>query len=209
MFHRLTPELIIRSPWRLYRPRRGEQSLVLTGGAVFPPSHPTTHLCLDLLKKALAARPGAHVLDVGCGSGILSLAALALGAPLAVALDIAGRAVRRTRANAGKNGLLPRLVTVKGSTECLRGPFSVILANLPWGVHLEKVEEFCRLAGPDGALIIAGFKDVQAEPLLSSYQTRGWTVLAQCSRDSWAPEPPPELSYTWLAWLLVQVVDKH
>jgi ribosomal protein L11 methyltransferase len=205
MFHRLTPELVIRSPWRLYRARRNEQSLVLTGGSVFPPNHPTTHLCLDLLKKALDARPGAHVLDVGCGSGILSLAALALGACRAVAVDISGRAVRRTRANAGYNGLLPRLMAVKGSTECLRGSFHLIMANLPWGVHLEKVEEFCRLSGPDGALIIAGFKDTQQEPLLTSYQARGWTVMAHCSRDSWVPEPPPELSYTWVAWLLVRI----
>jgi ribosomal protein L11 methyltransferase len=208
LFHRLTPELVIRSPWRPFRARHGEQSLVLEGGSVFPPNHPTTHLCLDLVKKALPLRPGAHVLDVGCGSGILSLAALALGAPRAVALDISGQAVRQTRANADYNGLLPRLVAVRGSTECLRGPFYLILANLPWGVHLEKVEEFCRLAGPDGVLIIAGFKDTQVEPLLTSYQSRGWSVLAHCSRDSWAPEPPPELSYTWVAWLLARHSDK-
>jgi ribosomal protein L11 methyltransferase len=208
MFHRLTPELVIRSPWRPFRPRHGEQSLVLEGSSVFPPSHPTTHLCLDLLKKALALRPGAQVLDVGCGSGILGLAALALGAPRAVAVDISGRAVRQTVANAARNGLLPRLAAVKGSTECLRGPFDLILANLPWGVHLEKVEEFCRLVGPKGVLIIAGFKDTQEEPLLTSYQTRGWSVQEHGSRDSWAPEPPPELSYTWVAWLLVRPADK-
>jgi ribosomal protein L11 methylase PrmA len=205
MFHRLTPELVIRSPWRPFRPRHGEQSLVLEGSSVFPPSHPTTHLCLDLLKKSLASRPGAYVLDVGCGSGILGLAALALGAPRVLAVDISGRAVCRTRANAARNGLLPRLAAIQGSTECLRGPFDLILANLPWGVHLEKVEELCRLAGPIGVLIIAGFKDTQEEPLLSSYQSRGWSVLEHCSRDSWAPEPPPELSYTWVAWLLMRL----
>lgn len=208
MFHRLTPELVIRSPWRPFRPRHGEQSLVLEGSSVFPPNHPTTHLCLDLLKKALALRQGGQVLDVGCGSGILALAALALGAPRATAVDISGRAVHQTVANAARNGLLPRLGLVKGSTECLRGPFDLILANLPWGVHLEKVEEFCRLVGPKGVLIIAGFKDTQEEPLLTSYQNRGWSVQEHCSRDSWAPEPPPELSYTWVAWLLVRPSDK-
>jgi ribosomal protein L11 methylase PrmA len=97
---------------------------------------------------------------------------------------------------------LPRLGVVGGSTECLRGPFGLILANLPWGVHLEKVDELCRLAGPRGSLVIAGFKDTQVEPLLAAYRAKGWTVKEHRSRDSWAPEPPPELSYTWVAWLL-------
>ena len=110
----------------------------------------------------------------------------------------------QTRKNAVRNGLLPRLGLVKGSTECLRGTFGLILANLPWGVHLEKVEELCRLAEPGGALVLAGFKDTQTEPLLTGYQERGWSIRAQRSRDSWSPEPPPELSYTWVAWLLVQ-----
>jgi ribosomal protein L11 methylase PrmA len=110
--------------------------------------------------------------------------------------------VRQTRQNAVRNGLLPRLSLVKGSTECLRETFGLILANLPWGVHLEKVDELCRLAEAVGALVIAGFKDTQTEPLLTSYQERGWSIRAQRSRDSWAPEPPPELSYTWVAWLL-------
>jgi ribosomal protein L11 methyltransferase len=207
MFHRLTPELVIRSPWRPFRPRHGEHSLVLGSASVFPASHPTTHLCLDLLKIALALRPGVKVLDVGCGSGILSLAALALGAPRAVAVDISGRAVSLTRANAARNGLGPRLAVVKGSTECLRGPFGLIFANLPCGVHLEKVEEFCRLAGPQGLMVIAGFKDTQAEPLLTGYESRGWSVQEHRSRDSWAPEPPPELSYTWVAWLMTRAAD--
>ena len=208
MFYRLTPELVIRSPWRPFRPRHGEQSLVLASDAVFPASHPTTHLCLDLLKTALASRRSETVLDVGCGSGILALAALTLGAAQAVALDISGRAARKTRANAHRNGLLPRLAVIRGSTECLRGPFGLIVANLPWGVHLEKVEEFTRLAGPEGALIIAGFRDTQVEPLLTGYLSRGWSVLEHRSRDAWAPEPPPELSYTWVAWLLGRAADR-
>lgn len=204
MFLRLTPELVIRSPWRPFRARHGEHTLVLETGLAFPPGHPSTLLCLDLLKTALASRPRAFVLDVGCGSGVLALAALALGAPKSVAVDLSDRALCQTRQNAARNGLLPRLELVRGSTECLRRPFNLILANLPWGVHLEKIGELCRLAAPDGALVLAGFKDTQAEPLLIGYQERGWTILAHRSRDAWTPEPPPELSYTWVAWLLVR-----
>ena len=204
MFYRLTPELVIRSPWRPFRPRHGEHCLVLRGKGVFPHSHPTTHLCLELLKKALTSRPGPVVLDVGCGSGILVLAALALGAPRAVAVDISRRAAAATRDNATRNGLLPRLTVAQGSTECLRGPFGLTLANLPWGVQLAKVEELSRLAGPGGVLILSGFKDTQEEPLRSSYQERGWTLQERRERDSWAPELPPELSYTWVSWLLAR-----
>jgi len=207
MFYRLTPELLPRLSGRLFRPRPGKQSLVLEGSSVFPPNHPTTQLCLVLIKQACALRPGASVLDLGCGSGILALAALALGASHAVAVDISGRAARQTRANAIRNGLLPRLAVVKGSTECLRGPFDLIVANLPWGVHFEKGEELDRLAASDGLLVIAGFKDTQQEPLLTCYRSRAWFVLEQRSRDSWSPEPPPELSYTWVAWLLGRVAD--
>ncbi|MFW6126660.1 MAG: 50S ribosomal protein L11 methyltransferase [Thermodesulfobacteriota bacterium] len=204
MFLRLTPELVIRSPWRPCRPRHREYTLVMGTGLAFPPAHPSTRLCLDLLKTAHASRPLASVLDVGCGSGILALAALALGTPRSLAVDLSGRAVRQTRQNATRNGLLPRLDVVQGSTECLRGPFDLILANLPLGVQLEKTEQFCRLAAPNGALVLAGFKDTQVEPLLTDYQERGWTILTRRSRDAWAPEPPPEMSYTWVAWLLVR-----
>ncbi len=204
MFLRLSSDLVIRSPWRPFRPRHGESALVLETGLAFPPGHPSTHLCLDLMKTALASRPRTSVLDVGCGSGILALAALALGVPWSVAVDLSGRAVQQTRKNATRNGLLPRLGLIQGSTECLRGPFDLVLANLPWGVQLEKIEELCRLAAPDGALVLAGFKDTQVEPLLTSYQDQGWRVLTHCSREAWAPEPPPELSYTWVAWLLVR-----
>lgn len=202
MFHRLTPELVIRQPWPPFRPRHGERSLLLEGGSVFPPGHPTTLMCLDLLKVALALRPRATVLDVGCGSGVLALAALALGVRRGVAVDISGRAVRETRRNAERNGLWPRLGLIQGSTECLRGPFDLILANLPWGVHLEKTCELSRLAAADGHLILAGFKDTQTEPLLLGYQEQGWGVLAERRRDDWVAEVPPELSYTWVAWLL-------
>ncbi|MGQ9688488.1 MAG: 50S ribosomal protein L11 methyltransferase [Desulfobaccales bacterium] len=202
MFHRLTPDLIIRHPWRPFRPRHGEQCLIVESGSVFPPRHPTTLLCLELLKTALCSRPRVLILDVGCGSGILALAALALGAPRGVAVDISGRAARQTRTNAARNGLLPRLQVVRGSTECLRGTFDLILANLPWGVHLEKVEELDRLAAAPGVLVLAGFKDTQTEPLLTSYRQHGWVVKEERQRDDWVAEVPPELSYTWVAWLL-------
>ena len=80
MFNRLSPQLVLRSRWRPYRPRPGERVLVLTTGSVFPPGHPATRLCLELLVETLAAAPCPQLLDVGCGSGVLLLAGVAAGA---------------------------------------------------------------------------------------------------------------------------------
>jgi hypothetical protein len=141
---------------------------------VFPPSHPTTLLCLDLMKTALASRAAAGSSIWAAARGFWPWRPWPWG-PMGrwPWTSPAGRCARPQ--NAAKNGLLPRLKVIRGSTECLRGPFGLILANLPWGVQLERLDELCRLAGPDGVLILAGFKDVQAEPLRTGYENRGWS----------------------------------
>lgn len=201
MLYRLAPHLVLRSHWRPYRARPGERVLVCRAPGVFPPGHPTTRLCLDLLLKAEVGR-GTRLLDVGCGSGVLALAGAALGAELCVALDLSRQAARISRQNLRLNALMETVLVVQGSTECLRGSFGVILANLPWAVQLEKVAELTRLAAPAGRLILSGFRDTQEEELGAGYQAGGWWRRRRLSRDAWAPELPPEKSFTWVAWLL-------
>ena len=138
MFYRLSAHLVMRSRWRPYRARPGERVLVLAGSGVFPPGHPTTRLCLDLLAQALAARPCHLLLDVGCGSGALLLAGVAAGAARGVGVDLHGPAVAATRKNAATNALASAVQVIQGSTEALRGPFPLMLANLPWAVQMIK-----------------------------------------------------------------------
>jgi ribosomal protein L11 methyltransferase len=200
MFYRLSPELVLRSRWRPYRPRPGERVLVLATGSVFPPGHPATRLCLDLLTEALAVRPGPRLLDVGCGSGVLLLAGVAAGAQVGVGVDLSWRAVATTRNNARANGLAAAVQVVRGSTESLRGAFGVMLGNLPWAVQVDKVAEFTRLAAPDARLILSGFKDTQEEELRTRYEQAGWGLESRLTRDESVIELPPEKSYTWVAW---------
>jgi ribosomal protein L11 methyltransferase len=202
MFYRLTPELVLRSAWRPYRARPGERVLAIRSKAVFPPGHATTGLCLKLLPEALAARPAARLLDLGCGSGILALAGAALGVPFCAGVDLAWPAVRLSRENARENGLAAQVRVAQGSTECLRGPFDLLLANLPWEVQLARAAELCRLAAPEGALILSGFKDTQEQALQERYRTAGWFLNRRLARDEFVPELPPEKSFTWVAWLL-------
>ncbi len=202
MLYRLTPNLVLRARWRPYLARRGEQVLVLRTTRVFPPGHPTTRLCLELLPPALAAKPGLRLLDVGCGSGVLTLAAAALGADFCLGVDLSRQAVRLCRENARDNGLAAALRLVQGSTAGLRGRFDLILANLPWPVQMAQVAELRRLAAPSGTLVLSGFRDVQEAELLAPYQDRGWSLRQRLTREEWAIEVPPEGSYTWVAWQL-------
>jgi ribosomal protein L11 methyltransferase len=204
MFNRLSPQLVLRSPWRPYRPRPGERVLVLAAGSVFPPGHPATRLCLELLVETLAAAPAPHLLDVGCGSGALLLAGVAAGAQAGVGVDLSWRAVTTTRNNARANGLAAFVQVVRGSTECLRGAFGVMLGNLPWAVQMDKVAEFTRLATPGAGLILSGFKDTQEDELRSRYEQAGWVLASRLTRDESVIELPPEKSFTWVGWRLTR-----
>jgi ribosomal protein L11 methyltransferase len=200
MFYRLSPRLIRRSRWRPYQAQPGERVLVLRAPRAFPPGHPTTLLCLELLKEALTAGACRRLLDVGCGSGVLLLARAALGASLCLGVDLSRQAARLSRDNARDNHLAARVRVVQGSTECLRRSFEALVANLPWPVQLAKVPEFDRLAST--SLVLSGFRDVREPELLACYRERGWRLRRRLSRDEWAIEVPPEGSFTWVAWRL-------
>jgi ribosomal protein L11 methyltransferase len=192
----------VRSRWRLHRSRAGERVLVLKAGSVFPPSHPTTRLCLEILTETLAAAPSPRFLDVGCGSGVLLLAGVAAGAGLGVGVDLSGAAAATTRDNARANNLAAHVEVVRGSTEALKGPFDLLVGNLRWAVQMEKVEEFTRLAAFNARLILSGFKDTQEEDLREAYLRDGWVLEERRTKDEWVIELPPEKSYTWVAWRL-------
>jgi len=178
------------------------QILHVNSGEAFPPGHPTSRLCLDLLRETLVAASVHSLLDVGCGAGLLSLAAAALRVPRVVGVDISHAAVQITQENARDNGLAGSLQVVRGSTECLKGPFDLVIANLPWEVQMDKVSELNRLAASGGRLILSGFRDNQEDLLIQSYQRLGWSLKRRIIKYFWHPELPSDISFTWVAWWL-------
>jgi ribosomal protein L11 methylase PrmA len=125
-----------------------------------------------------------------------------MGVKLGVGVDIAARAVATTRDNARANGLGGSVLVVRGSTEGLRGPFELLLGNLPWAVQMDRVKEFTGLAASNACLILSGFKDTQEDDLRAEYQRAGWVLERRLTRDESVIELPPEKSFTWVAWRL-------
>lgn len=202
MFQRVSPDLVLvalkeAQPRGIAPPR-----LRINPGEAFPPTHPTTRLCLDLLGEALQAGPVNCLLDVGCGSGILGLAAAVLGVPRVRGMDLKWEAVAAARLNARENALGEALLVFQGSTECVRGRFDLVAANLPVEVQLDKAAELDRLAAARGSLILSGFRDDQEGPLLELYTRLGWSLGRRMVKYFWHPELPADISFNWVAWLL-------
>jgi ribosomal protein L11 methyltransferase len=198
----LSPHVVLCSRRQSAATEALGQIIHVRGGDAFPPGHPTTRLSLDLLREALAAVSVHSLLDVGCGAGLLSLAAAALRVPRVVGADIAPAAVHITRENARDNDLAGALQVVRGSTECLKGPFELVIANLPWEVQMDKVSELNRLVASKGRLILSGFRANQEDRLIQGYQKLGWSLRRRLSKEFRHPELPPDISFTWVAWWL-------
>ena len=148
-------------------------------------THPTTALCLEWLDSGI--RGGERVLDYGCGSGILALAALKLGAAEATAFDIDPQALLATRENALKNGLAA-LVAIPGTAGDIRGLFDVLLANILAGPLTELATRLAKMTRAGGCLVLAGMLAPQAAEVAQAYrpwfdigpvsEREGWTLLA-------------------------------
>jgi ribosomal protein L11 methyltransferase len=142
--------------------------------------HPTTWQCLRWLDSHL--QPGQSVLDYGCGSGILAIAASRLGAGRVVAVDIDPGALQASRDNARLNAARIEVF----SPDCMpAGPYDVVLANIlanPLRVLAPLLAAYVR---PAGALVLAGILDEQAQELRGLYQT--WFDMDVVSqKDGWA-----------------------
>ena len=143
-------------------------------------THATTAMCLEWLDGHPPA--GQLVLDYGCGSGILALAALKLGARSACAFDIDPQALVATSDNAKRNGLSGRL-EIRGAEDPPKGPFDLVLANILAVPLTELAPELARLC-PVGALLLAGLLEGQATEVADAYAP-WFDIETAARRDGW------------------------
>lgn len=132
---RLGKRLYVRPAWTELPDQRPEDIvLVMDPGMAFGTgTHPTTQLCLIVIEDVLTDWPAVDVLDLGCGSGILGIAALKMGASRVLGLDIDELAIHSTMENAESNGVADRITAQQGSLEILKNSprhFDLLLANI-------------------------------------------------------------------------------
>ena len=149
---RIGRRLVIRPTWRRHRREPDDVVIAMDPGMAFGTGlHPTTRLCLAALEPLAddGSLANARVLDVGCGSGVLSIASVRLGATSALGVDIDPIAIEATEANAGRNQLRRRVRARLGSLPSGEPAFDVVLANLIAGVLVP-------LAAPVARRVAAG-----------------------------------------------------
>lgn len=171
----------------------GRTPLYLNPGLTFGTgAHPTTQLCLELLEEVL--RPGDQVLDLGCGSGILAIAALALGASRAVGVDIDPKAADVAFENAALNDIGPDRLSVyagdvlrdqKLAAKLEPGQNRVVLANIVADVIIPLSAKAGEFMTEDGVFLTSGIIEGREDEVRAALESNGFAVVKHLERNGW------------------------
>ncbi|MBR0122008.1 MAG: 50S ribosomal protein L11 methyltransferase [Clostridia bacterium] len=179
-------KLLIRPVWEDEFDAQGRTVLHLEPGLAFGSgTHDTTRLCLEALEKY--AGSGKTVLDVGCGSGILSIAAMLLGCESAQGVDIDALAVKTAAENAVGNGFNePQVKYVQGNlTDKINGKFDIILANIVADIVIRLCDDVKKYMNPGTVFITSGIILPREDEVLAAFERCGLTVTERRESGGW------------------------
>ena len=186
---RISPRLWIVPSWHA-APDAGAVNIALDPGIAFGTgSHPTTRLCLRWLERVIQG--GETVLDYGCGSGVLAVAAMKLGAASAVGVDIDGQALLAARRNAMHNQVQ---ATFHSAAEAVQRPARIVVANILAHPLVVLAPLLARLTAPRGRLALSGLLTRQVDEVRAAYEPwydigaheeeEGWALLSAVRRTA-------------------------
>lgn len=177
--------LAVVPEWEEYENKDNRSVLKINPGAAFGTgTHATTSLCLQLLEKY--TNENSTLLDIGCGSGILSIAGVLLGAECAVGVDIDEAAVRVAQDNAAMNGVAHKTQYIHGDlAEKVSGKFDIVCANIVADVIIRLLENVSEYMNKNSILIASGIIDTRADDVKEAFTRFGFKITEELRRDNW------------------------
>jgi ribosomal protein L11 methyltransferase len=183
---KLGKRLVIRPPWEPYTAAADELLLTLNPGQAFGTGlHATTQLCIGFLETIIGARPGVQLLDVGCGSGILSLASVLFGGVGSFGIDVDRLAIWVARVNARLNHLSKQATFAAGSLEVIQDQFDLVVANILLEPILAMLKPLHSVIVPGGVVVLSGTLTAEVPQLRGGLSAHGWRITQQASQEEW------------------------
>jgi ribosomal protein L11 methyltransferase len=188
---RVGPRSWVHPPWEVPEAAAGEVRVAIDPGMAFGTgSHPTTSLCLERVDELLAARPGADLLDVGTGSGVIAMLAARLSAGRICGTENDPVALAAARAGAALNGLAPgrigwELCDCDALPPPFDAPYAIVVANILLNTLVELAPQIARKVAPGGRLVLAGLLWPQGDEAEAAYVAQGLRPAGRKDRDGW------------------------
>ncbi len=185
---RPTSSLLVE-PWspRLGRHTEAGRIYLDPGHAFGTGKHPTTRLCLQIMESIIHDGPTIErTLDFGCGTGILALAAVRLGARLAIGVEMDGASVKTANRNARLNRLEKQVKICEGSWDAVKGSFDLILANLVASALIRIGDRMADHLEDHGRAVVSGFGVNQVAEILPVLEKSGLVLAEQHDLEGWA-----------------------
>ncbi len=182
---RIGKTLVIRPSWEQYEPRPNDRVIEMDPGMAFGTgTHETTSMCMEQLERYVT--PGSTCIDVGCGSGILALAAVKLGAASALAIDLDRDAVRVAAENVERNHLSDRIRVVHGDLlERSDETADVVVANIIADVICFLCAPARKHLNPGGVFICSGIIREREADVLRALEAAGYRVDCRMEKGEW------------------------
>lgn len=182
---RIGKRIVVTPSWEEYTPSGDDVQMRLDPGMAFGTgTHDTTRLCLELLEECVT--PATRILDVGTGSGILSVGGVLLGAPSALGVDIDPVAVKVANENAEINEVTGKTEFVCGDlTDKVHGKFEIVTANIVADVIIRLLSTVKNYLLKGGVLIVSGIIDTRADEVENACHEAGFTTEKRLEHGGW------------------------
>ena len=178
-------KLVIRPSWEEYDNISNRKILSIDPGAAFGTgTHATTSLCLTILERYV--NNDSTVLDIGCGSGILSIASVLLGAKYSDGVDIDEQSVKVAKENAELNFVSDKTNYIVGNlADEIEGKYSIVCANIVADVIIELLETVSNYMTDDGIFVTSGIIDMRENDVVSAFEKFGFNIVESLKHDNW------------------------